>query len=148
VQVASSILWSLKSLFSLWSIPFTLELISYFYSHLVYALLYEYNRLSGATVRSRSYILYWYCFLIPRNKPIPRRNPGPVSSAVYTNIHSKNRRPKKEHLAEPSAPPQVVKIPQFFVVGTPSLQVMIPGEPPNPLLGTQPLELLGIGGSP
>ena len=51
-------------------------------------------------------------------------------------------------MALPLLPPHEVKIPQFFVVGTPLLQVITPGEPPNPLFGTQPLELLGIGGEP
>lgn len=60
-----------------------------------------------------------------------------------------NQNPRTVHLAEPSDPLQLSKIfEQSFVVGTPSLQVITPGEPPSPLLGTQPFELLGIGGEP
>lgn len=60
-----------------------------------------------------------------------------------------NQNPKTLHEAEPLAPEQLLKMfEQKFVVGTPSLQVITPGEPPNPWLGMQPFELLGMGGSP
>jgi len=43
---------------------------------------------------------------------------------------------------------QLSKAPQFVEVGTPLLHVIMPGEPPSPLLGMQPLDPLGMGGSP